>query len=71
MKRTRLLKVLIMLLLSISALQIIAQPASSKVEFLNAPVLFKEGTKSFQQVVASYTVRKGRKIVSQEMGKSY
>ena len=34
---------------------------SSKVDFLNAPVLFKEGGKSFQQVVASYRSGKAGK----------
>ncbi len=28
--------------------------SSSKVVFLNAPVLFKEGGKTFQQIVAGY-----------------
>ena len=41
------------------------------VEFLNAPVLFKEGGKSFQQVVASYRSEKIRKdYFHQEMAKN-
>ena len=62
-------KVLIMLLISVSALQLTAQTPASKVEFLNAPVLFKEGSKSFQQVVASYTAEKDGKIVITKDGK--
>jgi hypothetical protein len=36
---------------------------SVEVEFLNAPVLFEEGGKSFQQVLASYVSDKAGKIV--------
>ena len=47
-----------------STLSQVAQVTPSpKVEFLNAPVLFKEGGKSFQQVVASYRSEKAGKIV--------
>ena len=35
---------------------------NARVEFLNAPVLFKEGSKSFQQVIASYRSDKAGKI---------
>ena len=69
MKRIKQLLLLITLLISVSALQLTAQTASSKVEFLNAPVLFKEGSKSFQQVVASYTAEKDGKIVITKDGK--
>jgi alpha-mannosidase len=40
-----------------------------KVDFKNAPVLFKEGGKSFQQVVASYRSAKTGKIVISRDGK--
>jgi hypothetical protein len=36
---------------------------AQKVDFKNAPVLFKEGGKSYQQVVASYRSDKAGKIV--------
>jgi hypothetical protein len=41
----------------------------SKVDFKNAPVLFKEGGKSFQQVVANYHSEKPGKIVFSKEGK--
>lgn len=44
-------------------------PTPFKVEFLNAPVLFKEGGKSYQQVVASYRTYKPGKIVFTKDGK--
>jgi hypothetical protein len=43
--------------------------APSKVAFLNAPVLFKEGGKSYQQVVASYNSVKPGKIIFTQNGK--
>ena len=58
------------ILITISTMQLDGQNVSStKVEFLNAPVLFKEGSKSFQQVVASYTAEKDGKIVITKDGK--
>ena len=63
MRKTSLLKVLIMLLISVSVLKLQGQTTSAEVEFLNAPVLFKEGNKSYQQVVASYGAEKEGKIV--------
>ncbi len=69
MRRTRHIKALIIFLISVYALQLNGQTSSSKVEFLNAPVLFKEGSKSFQQVVASYTAEKDGKIVITKDGK--
>jgi len=42
---------------------------SSKIDFLNAPVLLKEGGKSFQQVVASYRAEKTGKIIFTKDGK--
>jgi alpha-mannosidase len=41
----------------------------SKVNFLNAPVLFKEGGKSFQQVVVSYRSENAGKIIFARDGK--
>ena len=62
MRKTGFTLILIVVLFVICKVQLNGQIAQqSKVEFLNAPVLFKEGGKSFQQVVASYrsdTVRK-------------
>ena len=66
MRRTVFSTLLIAILIVISTMQLDGQPApapSTKVEFLNAPVLFKEGTKSFQQVVASYRSDKAGKII--------
>jgi hypothetical protein len=46
------------------SLQLFGQAVpSSAVEFLNAPVLFKEGGKSYQQVVASFRTENPGKIV--------
>ena len=60
----------IAMLIIISTMQLDGQVApSTKVEFLNAPVLFKEGGKSFQQVVASYRSDKAGKIVITNGGK--
>jgi alpha-mannosidase len=70
MKKARFVKVLIMLLLLLCAVQLNGQNlSSSKVEFLNAPVLFKEGNKSFQQVVASYRSEISGNIVFSAGGK--
>jgi alpha-mannosidase len=69
MRNLHLRQVLIMLLIFVTALQLTAQTPSSKVEFLNAPVLFKEGSKSFQQVVASYNAEKDGKILISKDGK--
>ncbi|MFA5816765.1 MAG: glycoside hydrolase family 38 C-terminal domain-containing protein [Bacteroidales bacterium] len=64
MKKTNLTTILILLLVLFSNLQLHGQDVtSSKVEFLNAPVLFKEGNKSFQQVIASYNSEKAGKII--------
>ena len=58
------------ILIVISTLRLGAQvEPSTKVEFLNAPVLFKEGAKSFQQVVASYRSDKPGKIIINSKGK--
>jgi alpha-mannosidase len=55
MKNIYLLTFLTISLVSVNSQQLYSQnEPSSKIEFLNAPVLFKEGGKSYQQVVASY-----------------
>jgi len=64
MRKTRLTTLLITLLIVISTIQLYGQVApSSKVDFLNAPVLFKEKGRSYQQVVASYLSENPGKIV--------
>jgi hypothetical protein len=56
-------KMVFMVLTIASSLCIKGQIAtSSEIDFLNAPVLFKEGGKSFQQVVASYRAEAPGKI---------
>ena len=70
MGKIRLPITLIALIICVSAIQIIGQNASpSKVDFKNAPVLFKEGGKSFQQVIASYQAAAPGKIVFSSGGK--
>ena len=64
MRKYQLTTVLIMLLILFSLLKLNGQTASaSKLEFLNAPVLFKDGNKSFQQVLVSYRSGNPGKIV--------
>ncbi len=47
-----------------STMQLYSQNVlSSKIDFKNAPVLFKEGGKSYQQVIASYRAENPGKIV--------
>ncbi len=70
MKRTRLLLPVIMLLIPLCSLKIDGQTSSSKVEFLNAPVLFREGGKSYQQVAVSYNSEKDGKIIISGNGKT-
>ena len=63
MQKIRLPILLIALVICVSAIQINGQStAPSKVDFKNAPVLFKEGGKSFQQIVASYRSQSPGKI---------
>jgi alpha-mannosidase len=70
MRKTVFSTLLIAMLLLISTKQSDGQVApSTKVEFLNAPVLFKEGGKSFQQVVASFRSEKAGKILISRDGK--
>ena len=59
MKKNRLTTISIVLFLFSSAIDLSGQiTTASNLEFLNAPVLFKEGNKYFQQVVASYLSEK-------------
>jgi alpha-mannosidase len=70
MRKVKVTTVLFMLLIFFSVQQSDGQNApDSKLEFLNAPVLFKEGNKSFQQVVASYNSQNTGKIVVSRDGK--
>jgi len=63
MGKIRLLLIMIALTLCVSAIQINGQnEMQSKVDFKNAPVLFREGGKAFQQVVASYRTQSPGKI---------
>lgn len=60
----RLTTVLVILLVFIDILQLDGQNApSSEIMFLNAPVLFKENNKFYQQVVASYQSENPGKII--------
>src|SRR5674476_22961 len=70
MRKTLLKTLLISLIVLIGSKQLIGQIVqSSKVDFLNAPVLFKEGGKSFQQVIASYQAETPGKIIFAKDGK--
>ena len=70
MRKTGLTTFIIAMLIMVSNTQLDGQIApSSKVDFLNTPVLFKEGGKSYQQVVASYRSDKTGKIVFTRDGK--
>jgi alpha-mannosidase len=72
MRKTLFSTILSALLIIIGTMQSFGQPQpapSTKPEFLNAPVLFKEGGKSFQQVVASFRSGKAGKIVITKDGK--
>ena len=64
MRKRELLSLLLLLLVFSFTRQLNGQTAQpAKIEFLNAPVLFKESGKSFQQVVVSYRSGKTGKIV--------
>ena len=70
MRKTLLKTLLISLIVLIGSKQLIGQIVqTSKVDFLNAPVLFKEGGKSFQQVIASYQAETPGKIIFAKDGK--
>ena len=68
MRSLRLPLILFILLIPV-ALKLQGQDLSSQIEFLNAPVLFKEGGKSYQQVVASCSSEKDGKIIITKDGK--
>ena len=70
MRKIRFTAGLLLVLLSFTSKELPGQKISSaKVGFLNAPVLFKEGNKSFQQVVAIYRSDGPGKIVITKDGK--
>ncbi len=70
MRKLRLSVLVISLMAFITTIHCYGQDnLPSKVEFLNAPVLYKEGGKSFQQVVASYRSAQAGKIVFTKEGK--
>lgn len=64
MEKNRLPLIIVLAGYLLITLQVSAQNTSkSKVEFKNAPVLFKEGDKSFQQIIADYKADTPGKIV--------
>jgi len=70
MRKLRLITLFISLVVLMSTMQLYGQNVqSSKVDFLNAPVLFKEGGKSYQQVIASYRAGNPGKIIFTKDGK--
>jgi len=71
MSKLQSISLYITLMVLMSTIQLYGQnEPSSKIDFLNAPVLFKEGGKPFQQVVASYHSEKIGKIVFFQNGKA-
>ena len=65
------LAMLIIYMSMVGTLQLAAQkPATSKVEYLNAPVLFREGGRSCQQVAVSCNSEKDGKIIISGIGKT-
>jgi alpha-mannosidase len=70
MRKSKLQIIIILILISASGFQLLCQsPPSSKIEFLNAPVLFKEKDKSYQQVITTCRSEKEGKIVITGNGK--
>ena len=70
MSKLQSISLCITLMVLLSTIRLFGQnEPSSKIDFLNAPVLFKEGGKSFQQVVANYRAEKIGKIVFTKDGK--
>jgi alpha-mannosidase len=70
MRKLQLTTVLFILMMLINVLKLDGQSTlPPKIDFLNAPVLFKENGKSYQQVVASYSSGKTAKIVFTKEGK--
>lgn len=64
MIKLRLITLFISLAVLISTMQLYGQNVvPSKVDFKNAPVLFKEGGKSYQQVIARYQAENPGKII--------
>lgn len=63
------ISILMALMICSAGLPVQGQKATSKVEFLNAPVLFKQNGKSYQQVVTSYQSEKEGKIIISQGGK--
>ena len=71
MRKLQSMTLFITLMVLMGTIQLCGQnQPSSKIDFLNAPVLFKEGGKSFQQVVASYHSAKSGKIAFFQNGKA-
>ena len=70
MRKLQLITLFISLEVLLGTMQLYSQNAlSSKIDFKNAPVLFKEGGKSYQQVVASYRAENTGKIIFTKDGK--
>ena len=70
MRKLRLITLFISLVVLMSTMQLYSQNTlSSKIDFKNAPVLFKEGGKSYQQVIASYRAENPGKIIFTKDGK--
>src|SRR5450759_4892717 len=70
MRKLRFITLFISLVVLISTMQLYGQSVqSSKFDFKNAPVLFKEGGKSYQQVIASYRAENPGKIIFTKDGK--
>jgi hypothetical protein len=70
MKKTRVYFIMILAGLMISGPVVNCQLTTvSGIEFKNAPVLFKEGGKSFQQIVVSYRAENPEKLVITSAGK--
>ncbi|MEO5602775.1 MAG: glycoside hydrolase family 38 C-terminal domain-containing protein [Cyclobacteriaceae bacterium] len=70
MRTFRRITLFISLVVLISTLQLYGQDVlSPKISFLNAPVLFKEGGKSYQQVIASFQAKNPGKIIFTKDGK--
>lgn len=70
MKKLQLITLFFSLVVLLSTMQLYGQNTpSSKVDFVNAPVLFKEGGKSYQQVIASYRAENSGIIIFTKNGK--
>ncbi len=70
MKKSNLTTILIMIMVLLSIVDLYSQNVPAvKVDFKNAPVLFKEDGKSYQQVIASYKAEDPDKIIFSLDGK--